>query len=472
MINFTGTYMSVCCKKDPKFKAKPTNVTKFSALQKGDLSIMYDVTQTYGSSYLAQVTLENKNPLGRLDHWNLTFEWMYGEFINTMRGAYTRKKDTSGCIYGRAAKYYKELDFGSVMNCEKKPTVCDLPPERKDDEKTGKLPGCCKNGSLLPVVMDPSKSKSIFQMTVYKLPPYDNRTALVPPRNWKISGILNPTYRCSAPIRVAPNEFPDPSGLEATSPAIASWQIVCNITKPKAKQTKCCVSFSAYYNTSVIPCNTCACGCENKEKCNPNARALLMPPEAALIPFENRTEKLKAWADLKHFKLPRPMPCPDNCGVSVNWHIDSDFSDGWTARVTVFNWGDHQFDEWFTAVKMAKAFRGFENVYSLNGTKMPKNEILFFQGLEGSKYLNGIGNGSSKDEPRVPGKQQTVISFKKKDTPNLNIQRDGFPTKLYFNGEECALPKEFPVPGSGRKLSTSFSSAVVFLVAITSLLMI
>lgn len=465
--------MSVCCKKDPKFKAKKAKKTKFLPRQKGDLSLVYDVLQAYSGSYLAQVTIDNNHPLGRLDHWNLTWEWMRGEFIYSMRGAYTHKRDSSNCIYGVAGKYYGELDFSQVMSCEKRPIIGDLPADRAQDDKVGKLPYCCRNGTLLPTLMDESKARSIFQLQVYKIPPDVNRTALNPPQKWKINGVLNPNYKCGPPIRVDPTEFPDPSGLQSTTTAVASWQVVCNITRPKVKQSRCCVSFSAFYNDSVIPCNTCACGCENldTDTCNPNAQQMLLPPEALLLPFDNRTEKAKAWAKLKHIPVPKKLPCPDNCGVSINWHINSNFRSGWTARVTLFNWEEVPFEDWFTAFQIKKAYPGYENVYSFNGTKLPDlNNTIFLQGLKGLKFLVGETNGTHPEsDPRVPGKQQSVISFTKKKTPGLNIKRgDGFPTRVFFNGEECALPTQIPL-GSAGKTRVSFVSAL--LVALLSFVM-
>ncbi|KAL5548269.1 hypothetical protein UlMin_003500, partial [Ulmus minor] len=327
----------------------------------------------------------------------------------------------------------------------------------------------------LPPLMDESKARSIFQLQVYKLPPDMNRTALNPPQKWQILGVLNPNYKCGPPIRVDPTEFPDPSGLQATSSAIASWQVVCNITRPKIKQSRCCVSFSAYYNGSVVPCNTCSCGCEDMDTntCNPNAQALLLPAEALLVPFANRTDKAKAWAKLKHTPVPKTLPCPDNCGVSLNWHINADYKSGWTARITLFNWQSFSFEDWFTAIQMKKAYPGYENVYSFNGTRLPElNNTLFFQGLPGLNYLVAETNGSNpKSDPRVPGKQQSVVSFTKKQTPGINIQRgDGFPTKVFFNGEECELPTHFPIGNSRHK--SSFSLVVVLLIsALTFLVM-
>ncbi|CAM8893815.1 unnamed protein product [Rhodiola kirilowii] len=337
-------------------------------------------------------------PVGRLDNWNLTWEWMRGEFIYTMRGAYTHMKDVTGCIYGEAGQYYQQLDFSQVMNCEKKPVIGDLPPEKAKDKDVGNIPYCCRNGTLLPVTMDPSKSKSIFQVQVYKIPPDMNRTAIYPPEKWKIYGVLNPTYKCGPPVRVDATLFPDPSGLQAMSTAIASWQIVCNITRVKK-----------------TPPNA------DTSTCSQSAPAMLLPPEGLLVPFDNRTAKAKAWAKLKHFHIPKPLPCGDSCGVSVNWHISTDYKSGWTARITLFNWEEFNFVDWFTAIQIKKAYMGYENVYSFKR------------------------DDPSRCEPYD-------IYARKKNTPKINILKgDGFPTKVFFNGEECALPTRVPIGDGARQ---------------------
>ncbi|PSR96300.1 COBRA-like protein [Actinidia chinensis var. chinensis] len=458
--------MHICCHKDPRFKKKEVK-TKFMPRQYGDLSLTYDVLQAFEGNYLAQVTIDNLNPLGRLDHWNLTWEWMRGEFIYTMRGAYTHKKDSSECIYGPQGQYYQSFDFTPVMNCQRKPVISDLPPEKENDDKVGKLPNCCRNGTVLPTLMNETWARSSFQLQA-RAELYSSSQAIYPPQRWKINGVINPDYKCGPPVRIDSTEFPDPSGLAATSSAVATWQVTCNITRPKPKQARCCVSFSAYYAEAAVPCSTCACGCEESTTCDPDANALHLPPEALLMPFDNRTEKTKAWAAIKHQTLPKKLPCPDNCGVSINWHVDTDYKSGWTARITLFNWDPYPFQDWFTAIQMKKAFPGYENVYSFNGTTLPHlNDTIFFTGLKGLNYLVGEVNGTNPDkDPRVPGKQQSVISFLKKHTPGINVaQGDGFPSKVIFNGEECALPTELPKRNGASRVCASsiFLSVLTFI---------
>lgn len=113
--------------------------------------------------------------------------------------------------------------------------------------------------------------------------------------------------------------------------------------------------------------------------------------------------------------------------------------------MTIFNWGHLAFQDWFAAITVPKAYPGYENVYSFNGTKLDKERSILFQGLEGMEELSPIERG----RPPNPGKQQSVISFKKnRRTRGINIVRgDGFPKKILFNGQECALPSSIPRAG-------------------------
>ncbi|KAJ8766858.1 hypothetical protein K2173_009189 [Erythroxylum novogranatense] len=464
-----GSLMYVCCTRDANFKSNITVEGEFLPRQSGDLTIMYDIIRTYESNYWAQVTIANHNPLGRLDNWKLSWDWMEDEFIYTMKGAYPYVVDSSDCIFGSQATYYQQLDFATVLNCQRRPTIIDLPPTKANDTNLGLIPSCCRNGTILPPSMDASKSTSVFQVQVYKMPPALNLSALTPPQNWKINGTLNPDYQCGPPVRVSPSQFRDPSGLPSNSTAFASWQVVCNITQHKGESPKCCVSFSAYYNDSVIPCTTCACGCPSStaRTCSATSPAILLPPEALLVPFENRTKMAVAWSNLKHRQLPNPLPCGDNCGVSINWHLYTDYTGGWSARITLFNWGDTAFPDWFAAMEFDKAAPGFEAAYSFNGTLLSElSNTIFMQGLPGLNYLVAETDGTKPDkDPRVPGKQQSVISFKKKNTPGLNVAGgDGFPTKVFFNGEECSLPSVYPTSDSTRMRSSLVSSLLAIVI--------
>ncbi|KAM7276377.1 hypothetical protein ACFE04_018243 [Oxalis oulophora] len=466
-----GNEMHLCCVKDPNFKTNISVEDDLSPLQDGDLVIMYDIISSHTTNYWAQVSVSIHNSLGRLDYWQLSWDWMRDEFIYAMKGAYPNVVDTLECITGRQGEYYQDMDFSEALSCERRPTIVDLPQTRVNDTNLGMIPFCCRNGTILPPHMDETRSMSVFQMNVFKMPPDLNRTELHPPQNFKIHGTMNPDYQCGQPIRVSPSIRDDPSELSSGISAMASWQVICNITRLKDEKPKCCVSFSAYFNDSAIPCNTCACGCNKNpgQTCSATTPALLEQPDSLLIPFENRTKQIIAWADTKKLRVPNPLPCGDNCGVSINWHLVSNYKDGWTARITLFNWGETSFVDWFTAVELDKAMAGFEKVYSFNGSALPgSNNTIFMQGVSGLNYLLAERDGNNpKKDPRVPGMLQSVILFKKKLTPDIDVAGgDGFPTRFIFNGEECALPTTLLTGNAQSMRATTLVVCVLALFAL------
>ncbi|OEL28027.1 COBRA-like protein 7 [Dichanthelium oligosanthes] len=483
--------LSTCCMLTPAAAAGNASATDpatttFLPRRTGDLVITYDVLQSYDdTTYLALVTLDNGAPLGRLDGWQLSWAWERREFIKSMRGAYPKEVGAAACLYGAQGQYYKDLDFSKVLNCERTPVVVDLPPSRANDADIGRINHCCRNGTILPKSMDVAQSKSAFQMEVYKMPPDLNRTKLYPPASFQVHGAspLNPDYKCGQPIPVSPSEFPDPSGLASTTVAVATWQVVCNITtgtetarpsQAPSKLPSCCVSFSSFYNESVIPCRTCACGCPATQpavsaSCSTTAPSMLLPPYALLMPFDRRAKEALSWADQKHLSVPNPMPCGDSCGVSINWHVATDFTGGWSARLTLFNWGDMDMQEWFTAIVMDKAYDGFEQAYSFNATAVG-NSTIFIKGREGFNFLLRETNMSGVDYP-VPGKLQSVLSFTKKTTPGIDVVAgDGFPSKVFFNGDECAMPLR--IPSQGANTGVILIPMLLCLVASTLLLLL
>ncbi|KAI3861828.1 hypothetical protein MKW92_041644 [Papaver armeniacum] len=387
--------MYACCLKEPGFVTTVTS-GDYQPRKQGDLVIFYDIVRSFDSEYDAQVSIQNYNSLGRLDNWKLSWTWMGDEFIKTMRGAYPSILGSGECIFGPQGRFYKDMNLSNVLNCQRNPTFVDLPRAKTYDSTLGMIPFCCRDGTILPPSMDPSKSISMFQLQVQKMPPFLNRTVLVPPHNFQIKGsTFNPDFKCGSPIFVTPSLFRHPSGLPVNETAVASWQIVCNIAPAEEATPKCCVSVSAFYNESVIPCQTCACGCNRPSStCNANAPANLLPPDALPVPFDNRTDMAIAWARSKHLQYSRPEPCPDFCGVSIHWNLKSNHTNGWSASITVFNWGETNFADWYVAVQFRKAIVGFETMHPFNCTAFNgSDDTIFLQGMEGSNYLAGEVDG-------------------------------------------------------------------------------
>ncbi|KAG8096319.1 hypothetical protein GUJ93_ZPchr0013g36573 [Zizania palustris] len=120
---------------------------------------------------------------------------------------------------------------------------------------------------------------------------------------------------------------------------------------------------------------------------------------------------------------------------------------------------------------MDKAYDGFEKGYSFNSTSIGKNTI-FMQGLEGLNYLVKQTNMRGSNH-LVPGKQQSVLSFTKKLTPGINVVAgDGFPSKVFFNGDECAMPQRIPMSSGGFRTHLSSALALVLVLAASAFLLL
>lgn len=141
-----------------------------------------------------------------------------------MQGAQTRYADLSVCLDGIAGQTYQSgLDVNRAVSCSVSPQVLDLPVDRTNDTYIGNVQYCCKNGTILPAIIDPSKSKAAFTMMVYKVPPGNAKLShIVPPTSFKIG---DGYYQCGLPRLIAPTVYPDTNSLLRSTTAYKTWQV-------------------------------------------------------------------------------------------------------------------------------------------------------------------------------------------------------------------------------------------------------
>ncbi|KAF3569403.1 hypothetical protein DY000_02019004 [Brassica cretica] len=200
-----------------------------------------------------------------------------------------------------------------------------------------------------------------------------------------------------------PTGFPDPSGLQATTYAFASWQVICNITKPKPKDARCSLTQPS---TTTPPFFATL------------ALAKTSTPTHATPMLDSFSSlRTRSWYRLKTGRSRQKYGQRGNTWLSL------------------------------------RSFLVLTTVESVL-TGMLTRATLMDGRLGTSWYLlDWSHKRDASCERAVPGKMQSVISFKK-HLGTLNIRKgDGFPKRVFFNREECELPKFFPKKSFGLRLS-------------------
>lgn len=217
--------------------------------------------------------------------WTLGWSWAKKEVIWTMIGAQSTEQ-------GDCSKFK-----GNVPHCCKRtPTIVDLLPGVPYNQQ---YTNCCKGGVLGTWGQDPLSAVSAFQVSV-GLAGTSNKTVKLP-KNFTLLG-PGPGYTCG-PAKIVPSTVfltPDKRRkTQALSEFLLSfsllnillirylcrfcdhfhhiiewflyavtWNVTCTYSQFLAsKNPSCCVSFSSFYNQTITPCPSCACGCQNKKNC-------------------------------------------------------------------------------------------------------------------------------------------------------------------------------------------------------------
>lgn len=102
-----------------------------------------------------------------------------------------------------------------------------------------------------------------------------------------------------------------------------TWNVTCTYSQFLArKHPSCCVSMSSFYNETITACPSCACGCENKNKC--------IKSDSKLLSVVGVNTPRKDNAPL--------IQCTHHmCPVRVHWHVKLNYKDYWRVKLTVTN---------------------------------------------------------------------------------------------------------------------------------------
>ncbi|KAI3976726.1 hypothetical protein MKX01_008584 [Papaver californicum] len=387
----------------------------------GNVTIKWDIVSWTADGYVAAVTMNNFQMYRHImaPGWTLGWAWAKKEVIWSMIGAQTTEQ-------GDCSKFK-----GNVPHCCKRtPTVVDLLPGVPYDQQ---FTNCCKGGVVASWGQDPSASVSAFQVSV-GLAGTSNKTVKLP-KNFTLLG-PGPGYTCG-PVKIVPPTTFLTADRRRKTQALMTWNVTCTYSQFLArKNPSCCVSFSSFYNETITPCPSCACGCQNKHNCV-KSDSKLLSKVGVNTPRKDNSLLLQCTHHM--------------CPVRIHWHVKLNYKDYWRAKLSITNFNYRlNYTQW-TLVAQHPNLNNVTQVFSFDYKPLvPYQSIRKFYGM---KLYNDL---------------LTEAGPLGNDTFTLK-QGWAFPRKVYFNGDECMLPPPdtYPyLPNSAFTNSlqlTTLAASLIFL---------
>ncbi|XP_010246052.1 PREDICTED: COBRA-like protein 6 [Nelumbo nucifera] len=344
--------------------------------------------------------------------WKLSWEWSNLEVIWNIVGAEATEQGDCSRIKGSQLPH----------SCEKKPVIVDLLPGTPYNMQVA---NCCKGGVLSSMTQDPTKYGAAFQMNVGMVSQAIANMTM--PGNFSL-GL--PGYSCSEPFNVTPSKFSSDNGRRWTQ-ALRTWNVTCSYSQVLAYAAPtCCVSLSAFYNETIVPCPRCSCSCQG------------MPGTKCIKPGESPLQ-------LPQKVQPPTVMCSRHmCPIRVHWHVKTSYREYWRVKVTVTNLNFVKNYTMWNLVIQHPNLRSIAQIFSFNYKPLnlygPINDTGMFWGIQ---YYNDLllqsGDSGNVQTEMLLHKDAEIFTF-----------REGwaFPRRISFNGDECVMPSpdDYPrLPNSG-----------------------
>ncbi|KEH21748.1 hypothetical protein MtrunA17_Chr7g0219921 [Medicago truncatula] len=405
----------------------------------GNITIKWDIIQWTPDGYVATVTMNNFQQYRHIASpgWSLGWTWAKKEVIWSMVGSQTTEQ-------GDCSKFK-----GNVPHCCKKnPTVVDLLPGTPYNQQ---IANCCKGGVLSSWAQDPTMAVGAFQISVGRAGT-TNKTVKVP-KNFTLNA-PGPGYTCGPAKIVRPTQFIQPDKRRVTQ-ALMTWNVTCTYSQFLAQKTPtCCVSLSSFYNDTIVPCPTCACGCQSNSSqsgtcVNPNT------PHLASVVSGNGKNNLS----------PLVQCTSHMCPIRIHWHVKVNYKEYWRVKVSITNFNYRMnYSDWNLVVQHPN-FDNLTQLFSFNYKSLnPYGLINDTAMLWGVKFYNDFLNHAGPS-----GNVQSELLFRKDKSTFTFDKGWAFPRRIYFNGDNCVMPPPdaYPwLPNTGSRQEVSLFALVMASLAV------
>ncbi|CAN0876954.1 COBRA-like protein 4 [Linum grandiflorum] len=373
----------------------------------GNITIKWDIVTWTPDGYVATVTMNNFQMYRHImsPGWKLSWAWAKKEVIWTMVGAQATEQ-------GDCSKFK-----GNIPHCcQKKPTVVDLLPGVPYNQQ---FTNCCKGGVLASWGQDSSAAVSAFQVSV-GLAGTSNRTVKLP-RNFTLLG-PGLGYTCG-PAKVVPSTLFLTADRRRKTQALMTWNVTCTYSQILASRNpSCCVSISTFYNDTITPCPTCACGCQNKNNNCITSNSKEAHKKGVNTPRKDNSPLLQCTHHM--------------CPVRVHWHVKVNYKEYWRVKIAVTNFNYRMNYTQWTLVVQHPNLNNVTQVFSFDYKPLVPYQSINDTGMfYGTKFYNDL----LMEAGPFGNVQSEVLLMKDKNTFTFK-QGWGFPRKVYFNGDECMMP--------------------------------
>ncbi|KAK2446949.1 protein COBRA [Trifolium repens] len=368
--------------------------------------------------------------------WKLGWAWRGQEVILAMLGAEAMEQGNCTKFRGQDKPHC----------CKKEPVIIDLMPGAPYNMQSA---NCCKGGVLTSLTQDVTKHIASFQMNYMKSSTSISGTNFSMPENFTL-GV--PGYSCGKPFEVPPTKFT--KNGHRWLQVLETWNVTCTYSPFLASPTpKCCVSFSAFYHSDIVPCPLCSCNCQGQ----PRADCIDSYKTSVLkLPQANGAEE------------PVVRCSHHMCPIRVHWHVKQSYRDYWRVKITITNLNIiKNYSQW-NLVVLHPNLRSLTQVFSFNYQPLPTygnfNDTGIFWGL---KYYNDLllahGEDGNVQTELLLNKDQGEFTFKEGWT---------FPRKISFNGDECVMPSpdHYPRLPNSAHIATKTTHMLLFFMLLFTIL--
>jgi uncharacterized membrane protein YgcG len=397
----------------------------------GNITMKWDVVSWTPDGYVAMVTMSNYQQYRQImaPGWTVGWSWAKKEVIWSIVGAQATEQ-------GDCSKFK-----GGIPHCCKKtPSVVDLLPGVPYNQQ---IANCCKAGVVSAFGQDPAGSASAFQISV-GLAGTTNKTVKLP-TNFTLLG-PGPGYTCG-PAKVVPSTVYFSPDHRRKTQALMTWTVTCTYSQQLASRyPTCCVSFSSFYNDTIVPCDRCACGCGHSGggggghhsggRSSSHGSSRGGGGAAECIAGDSK-RALSAGVNTPRKDGAALLQCTQHmCPIRVHWHVKLNYKDYWRAKIAITNFNYRMNYTQWTLVAQHPNLDNVTEVFSFQYKPLQPygsiNDTGMFYGL---KLYNDL-----LMEAGPYGNVQSELLMRKDARTFTLSQGWAFPRKIYFNGDECKMP--------------------------------